>query len=231
MSVVSGIFGAEASKSAAKTQAGATDKASQTQLKMYNQTRKDMEPWRVAGKAAVNTLWKSGTAKGLLETGPGEFVPEEEPGYKFGYEEFVEKPSLRLASATGKLGSGATLKSLTRYASDYASTKYDNFLDRYYKSLDPYFRMAGLGSNVTIAGGNQAAVTGTGVASNILAGGAATAAGTLGQSSAYSNAVRGVANPLLDYASKNWGTQNSNWGGWGATTAGSAAGADSMTWL
>lgn len=138
--------------------------------------------------------------QGLIQKGPGQFVPEKEPGYKFGYQEFVENPTLKLASATGKLGSGATLKALTRYASDYASTKYDNFLDRYYKSLDPYFRMAGLGSNVTVAGGNQASETGRGVAATTLAGGQATAAGQLGSAYPYAN----LSNRLAELGMANY---------------------------
>jgi hypothetical protein len=138
--------------------------------------------------------------QGLIQKGPGEFVPEKDPGYKFGYQEFVENPTLKLASATGKLGSGATLKALTRYASEYASTKYDNFLDRYYKSLDPYFRMAGMGSNIAIAGGNQATNTGQGVAQTTLAGGQATAAGQLGSAYPYAN----LSNRLAEFGMANY---------------------------
>ena len=83
--------------------------------------------------------------KGMIEAGPGEFVPEEQPGYQFGYEQFVERPTTRAASALGQLRSGKTGKALTRYASDYASTEYDKWLGRYYQKMDPYFRMAGIG--------------------------------------------------------------------------------------
>ena len=110
---------------------------------------------------------------------------------------------MKLASATGKLG-GATLKALTRYASDYASTKYDNFLDRYYKSLDPYMRIAGLGSNVSVAGGNQAINTGQGVANTTLAGGEARAAGILGSAYPFANLANYAGNQLGNYFS----TQN-----------------------
>lgn len=161
-------------------------------------------PEWVPGAAGTQT---DGTT-GLLQKGPGEFIPEQEPGYKFGYEEFIEKPSLRLASATGKLGSGATLKALSRYASDYASTKYDNFLDRWYKSLDPYFRMAGMGSNVAIAGGQQAGQTGAGIAGTTLAGGQAQAAGQLGSAYPYSQLANWGATNLMQYGMGQMGTQN-----------------------
>lgn len=218
-----GILEYFSGKKASEAQVESADKATDIQLQMFNQTRADQAPWRVAGGAAVNKLMP------MLAKGPGEFVPANEPGYKFGYEEFVEKPSLRLASATGKLGSGATLKALTRYASDYASTKYDNFLDRWYKSLDPYYRVAGLGSNVAIGGGNQAVATGQSVANSLLAAGEGQAAGILGSYGAASKSMGNVGNALGNYfTNKNWGSSGYDWGN---TVAGSAEGANSMIWL
>ena len=204
--VVASKAQSDAAKKAASTAAGAAGQATQSQLDMYNQTREDQAPWTKAGGEAVGALMGTGGNQGLIQKGPGEFVPENDPGYKFGYQEFVENPTLKLASATGKLGSGATLKALTRYASDYASTKYDNFLDRYYKSLDPYYRMAGLGSNVAISSGNQATETGLGVASTTLAGGQATAAGQLGSSYPYAN----LLNSMASYGAGNYKPSTSN---------------------
>jgi hypothetical protein len=167
------------------------------QVPVYGQTMTKPAQW-VAGTNAPGTPGAAGTTgtTGLLQKGPGEFIPEQEPGYKFGYQEFVENPTLKLSSATGKLGSGATLKALTRYASNYASTKYDNFLDRYYKSLDPYYRLAGLGSNVAVSGGNQATNTAQGIAGTTLASGQATAAGQLGSAYPWSK----LATNLSEYA-------------------------------
>lgn len=85
--------------------------------------------------------------KHLVEQGPGEFDPAKQPGYKFGYEQFIERPTTHAASALGQLRSGKTGKALTRYAQDYAGTHYDQWLNRYYQRLDPYFRMAGMGGN------------------------------------------------------------------------------------
>jgi len=36
------------------------------------------------------------------------------------------------------------MKGLTKYASDYAETSYDNFLNRYYQKLNPYLSTAGM---------------------------------------------------------------------------------------
>jgi len=142
---------------------------------------------------------------GMLDKGPGEFNPEEEPGYKFGYQEFVEKPTLSLASARGRLTSGSTLKALSRYASDYASTKYDNFLDRYYKSLDPYFRVAGMGSNMQMQ-------SGTGIANSMMASGTAQAAGQLGSAYPYAQLGNWGATNMLQYAGSQQPAQKPKWG-------------------
>ncbi len=60
----------------------------------------------------------AGAGGGLLGAGPGEFVPEEQPGYEFGFEEFIRDPYMKVQSAKGKRLSGETLKELTGYASD-----------------------------------------------------------------------------------------------------------------
>jgi hypothetical protein len=183
----------------------------------------------ILGYTPIQTIPATEGTSGLLQAGPGQFKPEEDPGYRFGYEEFIENPSLRMASATGKLGSGATMKALTRYASDYASTKYDNFLDRYYKSLDPYFRMAGMGSNVGIAGGQQAAQTGTGMANTLMAGGQAQAAGQLGSAYPYSQLANWGAGNLMQYGMNNLGTQNQS-SNWWANTQYTPKQVDTMGW-
>lgn len=92
---------------------------------------------------------------GMIQAGPGEFVPEEQPGYRFGYEEFVEKPTLRSASAMGRSRSGATQKALTKYASNYASTEYDKWLGRYYDRMKPLQSLANVGQT---SSSNMAAI-------------------------------------------------------------------------
>ena len=125
-------------------------------------------------------------------------MPEEQPGYKFGYEEFVEKPTTRAAAAQGRLLGGRTLKELTRYASDYASTQYDNWLTRYLRQLTPYQSLAGLGQTGAIATGQMGTQTAAGMAQNILAGGQAAAQGYLGMGQGIGAAAGGGAQNILD---------------------------------
>ena len=129
----------QASKRAHQGQNRAID----LQWQMYMQGREDYAPWREAGERALRGL------EGAIAAGPGEFRPEDQPGYRFGFEEFIEDPYLSSQSARGKRLSGETVKGLTRYASDYAETSYDNFLRRYYDRLRPLQSMAGIGQTAT----------------------------------------------------------------------------------
>lgn len=119
------------------------EKAIDLQWKMFQQGRADYAPWRETGERALGTL------EGDIAAGPGEFRPKDQPGYKFGFEEFIEDPYLSSQSARGKRLSGETVKGLTKYASDYAETSYDNFLKRYYDRLRPLQSLAGVGQTAT----------------------------------------------------------------------------------
>jgi len=192
--VASGIMQSKAAKSAAQAGATAADEATQASLEMYYQGREDIAPWRVAGEKALGTL------QNKLAAGPGEFVPADQPGYKFGYEEFVEKPTLRVASATGALGGGGTQKALTRYAQDYASTQYDNFLTRWYKSLTPFQSLAGIGQTTAAQGAQTGVQTGAQIGQNIMAEGQARATGYINQGNIWGNVLSGIGQNALDYA-------------------------------
>jgi len=179
---------------AASTAAAATDRAAEVQREMFYTSREDLAPWREAGKRALSAL------EGRIEAGPGEFVPEEEPGFKFGYREFVEKPLMRRASARGGVDSGRTLKELTRYAEDYASTRYDNFLNRWYKSLTPYQSLAGVGQTSAAQMGENALVAGGNIGNALITGGQARASGYANQANIWGGTAAGIGQNLLDYA-------------------------------
>jgi len=136
---------------------------------------------------------------GMMAAGPGEF--EESPGYQFRLKE-GEKAIQRNASRTGRLDSGATMKAMSRYNQDYASSEYDKFLARYYQKLTPYQSLAGLGQTTGQASAGLAQQTGTNVGNSIMAGGQAKASGYINQANAMSNMSSntiqglGVANQL-----------------------------------
>lgn len=151
-------FASRQAKKGTEAATSAAQKGIDTELEMYYKSREDLAPWRAAGEKALTSLERK------IQAGPGEFRPEEEPGYRFGYKEFVEKPLQRAASAGGRLGSGRTLSELSRYASDYATTKYDNFLDRWLRSLAPEQSLAGVGLTTAGQQAQNALTTGANIA-------------------------------------------------------------------
>lgn len=193
----------QASKRATAAGVEAAGEASEAQLEMYYQSREDMAPWREAGVNALNQL------TGRIEAGPGEFRPEDQPGYQFGYEEFVEKPTLRMASATGGLGGGGTQKALTRYASDYATGNYQNWLNNWYRSLTPLQSLTGLGQTTAGQMSQNALTTGQMVGQNIRSAGQARATGYINQGNIWGSAISGLGQNALNYMMYNqYGNQN-----------------------
>jgi hypothetical protein len=111
MGIFSALIGGAATLGAGLIGSSASKKAS----KIAERERKDIWrttlPYRTAGENALKTYLEG------LEAGPGEFDPEQEPGYQYGYKQFVENPTLRSASVR-------------------------NFLRRYYQKLQPYANLA-----------------------------------------------------------------------------------------
>jgi len=201
------IYASKKAESAAETQAAASiegaDAATEAQLKMYYQSREDLAPWREFGEKQL------GRAENLLAEGRGEFKfdPKTEPGYKFGYEEFVEKPLLRGASAEGYLGGGRAGKELTRYASDYATGKYrqarGDWLSEWDQKLNQFYIGAGLGQVASVRTAQNALATGQNVGQitgqGITGAANARATGYVNQANIYGNLASGVGQNILDY--------------------------------
>jgi len=120
-------------KSQARTQA-ATDQA-----KAY------MNPWREAGTDALGKL------QAKIAAGPGDM--EKSPGYQFRLDE-GQKAIERSAAARGGVLSGAATKAALKYGQDFATNDYDNFLRRYYESMEPLERMSGKGMSASQTMGN-----------------------------------------------------------------------------
>ena len=128
----------KASKYAAAIYAQVTREQIAAQKEMFAKTEANLTPWRVEGTKALNTL------SGMVEAGPGEF--KESPGYQFRLDE-GQKAVERSAASRGSLQSGATIKGIERYAQDYASNEYNNFLAQYYESLTPFQNLSNSGQN------------------------------------------------------------------------------------
>lgn len=152
-------MGAEATMAAAEMGAEATryaaDTATQTQLQMYAEATESNAPYTAAGKKALASLQQ------MMADGPGEFT--EDPGYQFRLRQGNDN-ILANSAATGNLASGRTMKALQEYGQDYASHEYQNFVNRYYQSLQPYQFLTSVGQSAAALQGNNAMNAGSNIA-------------------------------------------------------------------
>jgi len=214
--VVSGLMGANASRSAASQQADAATAAAQSQLAatretnaqqqaQYQQNVERMAPYTGAGVGALNQL-TTGLAPGGQFT--QNFRPSDlttDPSYAWRMQQGTQNLNAS-AAARGLLGSGQNLKDITDYGQNAASQEYQNAFNRYQtQQSNLYNRISGLaslGENAAAGVGNQGiqvaqnigqnTMTGMSNANNYMTSGAtAGSAGTVGSANAISNALSG----------------------------------------
>lgn len=193
--VVGGIATTMAGNKAADAQEAAANTASGTQLKMYNQNRADLAPYRQAGYTALNEL---GT-----ETAPGGDLNRDftladfnaDPGYQFRMDQ-GQQALERSASARGGLLSGGAGKALERYGQDYASNEYSSAYSRFNNDRTTRFNrlsaLSGIGQQATNTTTQQGASTANSIAENTLGAGNVQAANAVNTG----NAVSGAASSL-----------------------------------
>lgn len=181
--VGSAVVGGVASKSAADTQSGAANNASNTQLLMSERAREDQAPWLKAGTAGVNELAGALGLPGYTQT--TDFTAD--PGYEFQRAE-GQKAIDRSFAARGGLLSGAALKASSRFNQDLASSYYD-------KRMNRLASIAGVGQVSAGENSRNAMQTGRNIAENQIGAGNARASGYMGMS----NALTGALGTGLNY--------------------------------
>jgi hypothetical protein len=215
--VVSGITGAKAAKAqkkGAQAAAEASERGTQLQVeearRQYDTTRADYAPYREIG---YDALGKLGALYGVQRTdaqgkpvGPATAAPDftTSPGYEFRMQE-GQKAIERSAAARGMLGSGGTLKALTRYAQGVASDEYANFSNR-------LAALAGIGQSATgsTAAAGEAASSAIGNAygqNAVNQANAAMAAGNA-RASSYANIGSSINSTINNGLSGYFGLQN-----------------------
>jgi hypothetical protein len=181
------LTGAQAQRRALEAQQNAARDANSTQLYMFNEQRKDAQPWRDAGVKALGDL---GNADFQKDFSMADF--QQDPGYQFRMAEGA-KALERSAAARGGLNSGGTLKALARYGQDFASNEYGNAYNRFNADRDRRFgrlsSLAGIGqtanTQVAQAGQNYA----NNVSQNQIGVGNAAAAGQIAQANRMSGLI------------------------------------------
>jgi len=127
-----------------------SDKAIASTQAATNRATKLHEPWRQAGVDALGKLVKK------IDAGPGDY--KQSPGYKARLEEGKRAIDASSAARGGAL-SGRAVKEAMRFGQDYATRDYDNFLRRYYDSMQPLERLSQYGQS---AASSQAGIVQSG---------------------------------------------------------------------
>lgn len=196
--VVGGASQIYASSKAADAQTQAADKATQTQLGMYNQTRSDLSPYRQIGEDAYAMLQPK-----LKDLTDGVSIDpnmlKDSDYYRF-TDKQGQKAVTNAAAARGLGSSGAALKGAASFASGLATGTYkDAFNMAVTNQTNTFNRLKGLidtGQNAAAQTGSAGASAATGAANAQIGAGNAQAAGI----NAAGGAVANAANNIGGYA-------------------------------
>lgn len=194
---------------AADKQSASADAASQMQWDMYDQTRKDLDPYKQAGDTSLKQLMGQMGPDGYFsETYSGQDIYND-PSYQFRLQQGQDSIQSG-AAAQGGLLSGATQKALLNYGQQSASQEYGNAYNRFNADqTNQYNRLSnlvGVGQNAAAKVGNNGMQTAQAVANNTMAGANAQAAGTVAQANNWSNYANQLGSMASAYAtSKNNG--------------------------
>jgi hypothetical protein len=194
--LVTGYMGAQAAKGAAQTQADAAGAAAAQERAMYEQSREDLAPYREQGYTALKDIEKM---KPFLtaQFGPDQFSQYLDPSMAF-RQKIGTQATERMANVGGGAISGNTLRALTDYGQNLASTEYGSAFNRFQTERGNIYNtlanIAGMGQgavNTGVRAGESFAAGQTGLMTGSAA---AQAAGTVGAANAYGGAASNLGN-------------------------------------
>lgn len=199
VSLGSGYMQSQAAKDAASMQAAAANRAMDQERAMFEQGREDLAPYRETGYTALKDIERM---KPFLTSqfGPEQFGQYLDPSMAF-RQRLGTQATERLANIGGGAISGNTMRALTDYGQNLASTEYGNAFNRFQTERGNIYNTL-----ANIAGmGQQAVNTGVNVGQNFAAGqtglitgqAAANAAGTVGSANALAGGFGGATNAYL----------------------------------
>lgn len=196
-------YASKQSSKAAKTQAASADRASQIQQENFEQTRKDLMPYKQAGDTSLNQLMGQMTPDGYFnQTYTGQDIYSD-PSYQFRLQQGQDAIQSS-AAAKGGLLTGATLKALQNYGQESASQEYGNAYNRFNADqTNRYNRLSnlvGIGQNAAAQVGNAGAQTAQAVANNTMAGANSIAAGQVANANNWSNTANNLGSMATSYA-------------------------------
>lgn len=199
VSIGSSIMQSNAAKGAAQTQADAARYAADQERAMYEQSRTDLAPFRETGYTALKDIEQM---KPFLTSqfGPDQFAQYLDPSMAF-RQRLGTQATERLANVGGGAISGNTMRALTDYGQNLASTEYGNAFNRFQTERGNIYNtlanIAGMGQGAVNTGVNSAQNFAAGQTGLITGGAAAQAAGTVGASNALAGGLQGANNAYL----------------------------------
>lgn len=211
---------ANAADYAANLQKQESDAALAFQEKEFNTQQGNLQPWLKAGQGGLTQL------QALLNNGPGGLLQpfqaptlaeaENEPGYQFSLGQ-GEQALQNSAAAKGQLVSGNSLEALNNYAQNAAQNNYQNVYNRSFNTFESnqantFNRLAalsGIGQTAATTLGTEGQQAAGNVANIDLTAGAqqgqdyqnaaaAEASGYVGGANAWSGALGGSTNSLMN---------------------------------
>lgn len=210
-SVASGLIGSSAAKSAASTQAAATDRATQAEMSMYNQNVAREAPFVAGGTNALNQLQQllSGGSPvlSMLGIGPGgggtgtinPALFQGSPGYQWQLGQGMNAITNSAAARTG-IG-GNTLAALQTYGTGLANQDFWNYVNQlnsgYNSQVGNLYNLTALGANAAGNLGTQGTAVANQVGANTIGAGNAAAGGIVGSSNAITGGINSALQSLL----------------------------------
>ena len=196
-------YAGKQSGKAAKTQAASADRASQIQQENFEQTRKDLMPYKQAGDTSLSQLMGQMGSNGYFnQTYTGQDIYSD-PSYQFRLQQGQDAIQSS-AAAKGGLLTGATLKALQNYGQESASQEYSNAYNRFNADqTNRYNRLSnlvGIGQNAAAQVGNAGAQTAQAVANNTMAGANSIAAGQVASANNWANTANNLGSMATSYA-------------------------------
>ena len=198
------------------------DEIAQWKARSYPGLPADQVEARAAGDlASLDRILGAGSLNRKFTSADFASDPVAQSGLKFGMEQGRDAINAR-AIAGGGYDSGATLKALTRFASDYGSTKANESYNRFTNDQNSvYNKLAGVSGLGQVAN-NQIVSAGQNMSNQgvdlITGAGNARAAGIVGGANAWGGALGGVTKAAGNYQTQQGlvggGTYNPGGSGW-----------------
>jgi hypothetical protein len=212
--IASAAIGANASESAAQTQANSEQGAINLQQQEWQTQQGNEAPFLQAGESGLSQLQSDVTNPAFSQYPGGTFQAptaaqaEQYPGEQFQLQQGAQAIDEN-AAATGNLNSGTTGEALQNYGQNLAQTDYGNV---YNQALQQYMTnygvwnqdttnqvnrlqsLAQLGSNTAAQLGQQGQAAATNAGNEIVGQGTALASGTVGAANAINSGIGSVTN-------------------------------------